>query len=236
MISFVVPAYNEEFELPATLAAIHDAARSTPNGYEIIVVDDGSTDSTAAVAEQSGARVVPIHRRQIAAARNAGARAAVGDTLLFVDADTRISGCHVVEVLEALRCGCVGGGARLEMDGALPRWAQISLPVFCWAYFASNLAAGAFLFARRDIFEAGGGFDEAFFAGEEVYFSIALKKLGPFKILDHPVTTSGRKVRMHSAARVLSQFIFVLIAGKWALRRRGRLQLWYDGKREARVL
>jgi glycosyltransferase involved in cell wall biosynthesis len=67
MISFIVPAYNEETELPSTLAAIRAAASDVAQPFEIIVVDDASTDATPEIAEQAGARVVSIHRRQIAA-------------------------------------------------------------------------------------------------------------------------------------------------------------------------
>ena len=56
MISFIVPAYNEEVELPRSLAAIRAAAEEAKEKYEMIVVDDGSTDSTADIARQSGAR------------------------------------------------------------------------------------------------------------------------------------------------------------------------------------
>jgi cellulose synthase/poly-beta-1,6-N-acetylglucosamine synthase-like glycosyltransferase len=72
VISFIVPAYNEEAELPGTLRAIRSAA----GGYEheIVLVNDGSTDATGAIGEEFGARVISIERRQIAAARNAGAR------------------------------------------------------------------------------------------------------------------------------------------------------------------
>ena len=76
MISFIVPAYNEELELSSTLAAIRAATSGVSQPFEIIVVDDASTDATPEIAEQAGARVVSINRRQIAAARNAGARAA----------------------------------------------------------------------------------------------------------------------------------------------------------------
>src|ERR1700750_284119 len=102
MISFIVPAYNEETELPATLEAIRAATSSVSQPFEIIVVDDASTDATPEIAEQAGARVVSIHRRQIAATRNAGARAARGEYLFFVDADTRINRTHVTEAMYAL--------------------------------------------------------------------------------------------------------------------------------------
>src|SRR5204863_10060387 len=88
MISFIVTAYNEELELSSTVAAIHAAVSDAGQAYEIMVVDDASTDTTAKVATAAGARVISINRRQIAAARNAGARAARGAYLFFVDADT----------------------------------------------------------------------------------------------------------------------------------------------------
>ena len=84
MLSFIVPAHNEEFELSSTLAAIHAAASEAAELYEIVVVDDASTDATPEIAARAGAKVIRIIRRQIAAARNAGARASNGEYLLFV--------------------------------------------------------------------------------------------------------------------------------------------------------
>src|SRR5204863_356532 len=80
---------------------------------EIILVDDGSTDATVAVAELAGTRVISISRRHIAAARNTGGRAATGDVLFFVDADTRINQAHVDGAMAALQGGFSGGGARV---------------------------------------------------------------------------------------------------------------------------
>lgn len=233
MISFIVPAYNEELEIASTIAAIRGAAAAgTKQPHEIIVVDDASTDSTVEVATRTGARVVSINRRQIAAARNAGAHAAQGETLFFVDADTRINRAHVVDAIAALEAGCAGGGARIIPDGLVPLWGRIFVRVFSSVYFGLNLGAGAFLFTTRRHFDATGGFDEQYFIGEEVYFSLALRKLGRFKVLPEPVLTSGRKLRMHSARKVLSQLFAIFIRGPGAARSRARLDLWYDGKRE----
>src|SRR6266480_2213937 len=104
MISFIIPAHNEEHELPATLAAIRAAASGLQQVWEIIVVNDASTDSTPQIAEEAGARLVSINRRQIAAARNAGARVAQGEYLFFVDADTRINRAHVIDAIASITC------------------------------------------------------------------------------------------------------------------------------------
>src|SRR5437667_11172326 len=127
MISFVVPAYNEEHELSDTLAAIREAASGTTQPYEIIVVDDASTDATAEIASRAGAKVIPINRRQIAASRNAGGHAAQGEYLFFIDADTRINDAHVTGAIAAMEAGYAGGSARVNMDGGIPIWGRMLL-------------------------------------------------------------------------------------------------------------
>src|SRR5437660_6596382 len=231
MISFIVPAYNEELELPSTISAIRAAAEKTGN-YEIIVVDDASTDATAEIAAKASTQVESVDRRQIAAARNAGARAARGEYLFFVDADTRINKTHITEAIAALEAHCAGGSARVLMDGFVPLWGRVFLRAFSVLYFGLNLGAGAFLFTMRRNFEAVGGFDEQHFAGEEVYFSLALRKLGRFKVLREPVLTSGRKLRMYSATEILGTLSIMILGGARMARSRARLNLWYDGKRE----
>jgi glycosyltransferase involved in cell wall biosynthesis len=235
MISFIVPAYNEELELSSTIAAIQAATSGVAQAYEIIVVDDASTDATPEIAAQAGARVLSIHRRQIASVRNAGARVAQGEYLFFVDADTRINRTHIMEAIAAVESGYAGGSARVVIDGFVPLWGRILVRVFCTLYFGLNLGAGAFLFTTRRNFNAVGGFDERYFIGEEVYFSLGLRKLGRFKVLREPILTSGRKLRMYSAKQIFGNFFAVIIGGRRVARSRAKLHLWYDGKREKRA-
>ena len=230
MLSFIVPAYNEEFELPRTLQAIRDAAGDQQ--HEIIVVDDASTDRTAEIAGNAGTKLISISRRQIAAARNAGAAAASGDILFFVDADTQINRKHVSGAIGALEQGCSGGGARVAVIEPIPFWTRVFVNVFCAIYFAVNLGAGAFLFTTRKNFDAVGGFDEDLFIGEEVYFSLALRKLGRFRILAEPIVTSGRKLRLYSTLEILKHSVRVILKGPRIARSREGLEIWYDGKRE----
>ncbi|HEV8618923.1 MAG TPA: glycosyltransferase [Candidatus Udaeobacter sp.] len=234
MISFIVPAYNEELELSSTITAIRVAASSVAP-HEIIVVDDASADATAEIAVRAGAQVISIERRQIAAARNAGAGAAKGEYLFFVDADTRINRAHVVEAIRALEAGYAGGSARVVTDGVIPLWGRVFLRTFCAVYFGFNLGAGAFLFTTRRNFDAVRGFDEQYFIGEEVCFSLALKKLGRFKVLREPILTSGRKLRMYSARQILANSFTVILGGPRVARSRAKLYLWYEGKREKRA-
>jgi glycosyltransferase involved in cell wall biosynthesis len=117
MISFIVPAHNEQMCLGRTLQAIHEAARSVNQPYEVIVVDDASTDTTAEIARQNNARVVSVNHRQIAATRNSGGRAAQGEQLFFVDADTIINPHIVASALRHMDKGAAGGGAPSRFDG-----------------------------------------------------------------------------------------------------------------------
>jgi glycosyltransferase involved in cell wall biosynthesis len=232
MLSFIVPAHNEQLELPKALEAIRIAAATASQPFEVIVVDDSSTDGTAAIAEKYAAKIVRVCCRHIAAARNAGARISTGEVLFFVDADTRIAAVHITQAIAALEKGASGGSARLQFDRVVPIWAFLGFKLFCALYFTANLGAGAFLFTSRQNFFAAGGFDEQFFAAEETYLSVALKKFGRFRILREPVITSGRKVRMHRPSHVLRQTLAIMFGGPRALRSRDKLDLWYDGKRE----
>ena len=235
MLSFIVPAHNEEDELPSSLASIRTAAEAARQLFEIIVVNDASTDATAEVAKAAGTVVVPVNYRQIAAVRNAGARTARGDVFFFVDADTQISPQHIAGALDALAAGGVGGGARVIPEGYVPLWGHLFVHVFSFFYFTvARLGAGAFLFTTRRNFEAIGGFDEQFFAGEEVFFTLALKKRGPFKLLRRPIVTSGRKLRMYSARHFLRLSFAMVAGGKRIARSRDKLNLWYDAKRETK--
>jgi glycosyltransferase involved in cell wall biosynthesis len=83
-VSVVVAAYNEEAHIPRLIASLR--GQSLPPN-EVIVIDDGSTDSTAPIAESGGASVIQTEHRGPAHARNVGARAASGDILVFLDGD-----------------------------------------------------------------------------------------------------------------------------------------------------
>jgi glycosyltransferase involved in cell wall biosynthesis len=227
MISFIVPAYNEARLLGATLRSLHAAGTATAEAYEIVVADDASNDDTAAVARAYGARVVGVSRRQISATRNDGARAARGDRFIFVDADTLVSAEVVRAALRALDDGAVGGGAAVSFDGRIPRWAELILPMFVWAFRVSGLATGCFVFCTQKAFGAVGGFDETLYAAEEVFISRALKRHGRFVVLKETVTTSGRKLRAYTAGELLRMAAPLALRGPAAMRSREGLSLWY---------
>ena len=113
-ISLVIPARNEARLLPRLLASVAVArARYRPGAHaiEIIVADNGSSDETCAIARAAGCVVVAVQPRIIAAVRNAGAAAARGDLLAFVDADMQVHPDTFGAVDAALSDPRIVGGA-----------------------------------------------------------------------------------------------------------------------------
>jgi glycosyltransferase involved in cell wall biosynthesis len=232
-LSFIVPAYNEAFEIAAALESIFSAARALGEPFEVIVVDDASTDETAALAKTAGAQVVPVQLRKISAARNAGARNAKGEWLFFVDADTRVSGTLIRAAARALQQGAVGGGAWVRFIEPVAWYVRPMVGVFNAIYMGiARWAAGCFVFAERNAFEKAGGFDETLYAGEEIFLSRALKRQGRFVIVGENVRTSSRKLRTRSLAGMLPLLFQFLRHGPAFLRQRQGMDWWYDGKRE----
>ena len=232
MLSFVIPAHDEEALVSRAIESIRRAATAVGGTFEILVVDDASTDRTAAVARAAGAEVVSSDARQISRARNAGAALARGERLVFVDADTIVTEDVVRGVLAAFDAGAVGGGSAVRFDEPVPRYVRLVLPAALWINRTFGFAAGCFVFARRDAFEAIGGFDPRVFAGEEVLFSRALRKQGRFVVLPEPVQTSGRKLRAYSGLEILAVIARLALLGRRGVRDRSRLELWYGPRRE----
>jgi glycosyltransferase involved in cell wall biosynthesis len=218
----------------ATLRAVGTAADTTGTPYEVIVVDDASTDRTAEIGAAAGARVIPIAARQIARARNAGAAAASGSTLIFVDADTLITPVVVQATLREIEAGAVGGGAPASLDDASPGYAKFLMRLVAGTSRVARIAGGCYFFCTKPAFEQAGGFDERLFAGEEIALSRALGRQGRFVILREKVVTSGRKMRTHSFRELVGTFVRILLGGPRALEDRSRLGVWYGPRRRDR--
>lgn len=178
--SVVVPAFNEERYLPRLLRSVHAARSAYPGGrdaIEVIVADNASTDRTAEVASARGCRVVRVGKRTIAAARNAGARNALGSVLAFVDADSRIHPQTFHAVDEALQTGrFVGGATGVTME----RWSVGIVTTYCLLLpmvWLTGMDTGV-VFCRREDFAAVGGYDESRLLAEDVAFLWALRNLG----------------------------------------------------------
>ena len=239
-ISIIVPAFNEEKLLPATLRSIQAATPSfTRLGWEteLIVCDNNSTDATARVAREAGAQVVFEPINQIARARNSGARAATGDWLLFIDADSRPSAELFADVADAIQSGtCLAGGSCVRLEGESP---LILRATALWNFISTTLryVAGSFIFCGAATFRELGGFSEELYASEEIELSRRLKRLARRQGLrvvilqGHPLLTSSRKLHLYSRREYAWFLLRTLFTFKRNLRRREECAPWYDGRR-----
>lgn len=239
-LSVVVPAYNEEKLIVDSLRAIKRALTSfKERGWdtELIVSNNNSTDRTAEVAASEGATVVFEPINQISRARNAGAAAASGDWIIFVDADSFPSSELFAEAAEKMESGhYLAGGVTVKLDeGPLiartvaAGWSRLSR-IMKWA-------AGSFIFCRADAFRKVGGFSLELFASEEIDFCIKLKKLAKSEgkrliiLHKHPLITSGRKLKLYSKGDHFRFLLRGVFRPSSTIRNREACQIWYDGRR-----
>jgi glycosyltransferase involved in cell wall biosynthesis len=193
--SVVIPAYNEEKLLGRLLDSL-DVARAAygnADAIEVIVADNVSTDRTAEIARARGCRVALVEKRVIAAVRNAGARAAVGEHLAFVDADTQVHPRTFVEIDKALATGRVVGGA----TGATLERRSLGIAMVYLTLVPIALLTGmdtGVVFVRRRDFEELGGYDESRLVAEDVAFLLSLKRLGK---------TRGQRLKRVTSAKVI---------------------------------
>ncbi len=234
-ISVLVPAYNEETLLGKMLSSVRESFRAIGReDYQLIVCDNNSTDGTASAAAAAGARVVFEPHNQIARARNAAAVAATGKWLIFIDADSRLNPRLLRRTLENLESGRIcGGGARVAMpSAAAPVAMRAGLAFWNAVSVLCGWAAGSYVYCLRSAWEETGGFDERYYAGEEISFSRRLKKWGRRRgmtfavISDEALETSARKADHFTLGQMIRQVVVCCLPG--SLRRRDRCSFWYS--------
>jgi len=231
--SIIIPAYNEEDYLQATLTALQEAMQELDYSGEIIVVDNNSSDRTAVIAAARGANVVFEAINQISRARNTGARSAQGRYLVFVDADTHVPLALLQQALANLESGkIIGGGACVAGDIPLHFSLQLLLKFWNFISIHTRNAAGSFIYCRRDAFETVGGFSVAVYASEEIWLSRTMKKLGRKRkqtfciIKQPPVITSMRKMQWYSPLRIYL-YVLLLAVFPFMVRIKSLCTLWY---------
>lgn len=176
--SVIIPARDAQDTLPRTLAAL--ATQAIDGGFEVVVVDDGSSDRTAAVAREAAVRVLSQRRLGPAAARNLGAENTSGDVLAFCDADVFPAPGWLEAGTRALQAADIVQGCVLPDPSA--RLGPFDRTI--WVTGAAGLWETANLFVRRELFERLGGFEEWLrprsgkALAEDVWFGYRARRLG----------------------------------------------------------
>lgn len=180
-ISLIIPAYNEQVYLPRLLDSVELASANYKDGssaIEVIVSDNGSTDNTAEIARSRGCTVVKEEKRIIAAVRNAGAAAANGEILTFVDADSLIHPNTFNVIDNAISSGkVVAGSTGVKLDSMSPGIALTYYGFMLPMILITGMDTGVVFCRRSDFFKIGGYNEEKLFA-EDVDFLVRLKLLG----------------------------------------------------------
>jgi glycosyltransferase involved in cell wall biosynthesis len=235
-LSVIIPALNEERFLGQTLSRLDEAIQrlrdSQEHSVQVIVVDNDSQDRTAEIARSFGATVVQEPIRNIARARNSGARVAEGEVLFFLDADTLVPPCLLARITAVMSDPLCDGGAVAIDD----RPSRILIRLYlCFWYLLGRLtrmAGGASQFCRRNAFFALGGYDESIYVGEDVDFYWRLSRTARRArrtvsyITDVRVVPSPRRWECWPIWKILLWTNPALIA--LLCRRKGAWRGWYE--------
>lgn len=201
LVSVVIPAYNEEKFIDVILESLVSQDYSN---FEVIVVDNASTDTTALIAEAYGARVIKENRRGVGFARQAGFEKAKGEIIATTDADTKVPTNWVSSLVKRFQENpemvAFGGQYKLYSGPLVTRFIfhNIIWPLWLLDRKINNgwSLSGANMAIRREAFFAAQGFDTELRIGEDAEIALRLRKYGKV-IIDHKflVQTSGRRFR-----------------------------------------
>jgi glycosyltransferase involved in cell wall biosynthesis len=231
VVSVIIPTYCEEETIEGCLKSVVN--QDFPyGGIESIVVDSHSPDNTRFVAKKSADQVLDLNVRGVGRARNAGARLARGQVLVFLDADTYLEPNFVGEIYRAFTdpgVVCVSGVLKsLERLGPLDNLFAISHYSFLNKIAAVSARLGFPLFpsvcccARKKVFDKVGGFAEDIAVGEDVTFSRKMGKVGKCVVNNKATAyTSVRRISNCGKKEMYSMYfknyvkLFVLNQRPW---------------------
>jgi rSAM/selenodomain-associated transferase 2 len=198
-LSIIMPVLDEGEGIAATLDALADLRAL---GTEVIVVDGGSRDATIQRARLRSDRVISAPRGR-ALQMNAGAANATGDVLLFLHADTRLPRDADHVLLNGLeRSGRAWGRFNVKIDGRAPLLILVGWLMGLRSRVTGIATGDQAIFARRDAFQAAGGFPEIPLM-EDIALCKRLKRVSAPLCLSERVVTSGRRWEKHGVINTI---------------------------------
>jgi rSAM/selenodomain-associated transferase 2 len=203
-VAIIIPALNEADQLAARLPLLQ-ALRSR---CRVLLVDGGSEDGTAVVAEPLVDRVLHSQRGR-AKQMNYGAARAQADVLLFLHADTALPDNAVERIVQAVADGYLWGRFDVGFDNMQPIFKLIALMMNLRSRVSGIATGDQALFVTRSAFQAVGGYPDIALM-EDIAISARLKKLGKQCCLSDKVITSARRWQQHG--------VFSTILLMWRLR------------------
>ena len=222
IVSVIIPTLNEEKYLEPTLKAVKN--QDYEGKCEVIVADGNSKDNTVKIAKKYADKVIVVKKKGVSAGRNAGAKVAKGDILIFLDADTIVLFNTLSEIVKAFKNKKVVGVA----CSVLPTSVKASDFAIYWLY--NNFVkmslkrkkpqvAGMCCVYSKKAFEKVGGFDEKLYVYEDLDLSARIAKLGKIAFIENTlVLTSPRRFeawgKTKAARKYIVTYLNYLLAGK----------------------
>ena len=218
MISIIIPTYNEAKYLPLLLQSIKSQSFKD---YEIIVADNNSTDSTVEIAKTYGAQITSGGLP--GAGRNAGAKIAKGDLLLFLDADVilknkyYLTDCYAEFLdrdVDVATC-CISPMSLLKKDII---WHEFYNAIIIAMEKFSPYAPGFCIFAKKSVHNLISGFDEDIILGEDSDYVKRANKISSFKVLrSQKIPVSVRRLDKDGRLNVIIKYglagLYMIVVG-----------------------
>jgi len=183
-LSIIIPTLNEEKYISYLLTSIKEQEY---NDYEIIVSDANSEDNTVKIANDNNCRVIISKKRHPSHQRNQGAKIAKGDTLLFLDADTRLPSMFLKNIVnEFENRQLLGGGFYIKIKKQKLKYLILSKvlnSIFKTSQMILPSNIGIAIIVQKQVHNKINGFDESIFIGEDYDYSKKVFKKGKFRMM-----------------------------------------------------
>jgi len=186
MISIVIPACNEENYIKDTLGSIKV---QDFKDYEVIVICNGCTDNTEAIAKKYAKNVFNLKEGNVLKAKNFGAKKAKGDFIIFLDADTKFK--KETALSNIVKSNIKLGSLKFIPDNKKLRFKVFAVLKNVFTYFIGG--ANGILICSKEIFNNAKGFDLDIFPRENYFFVKKAKRYAKFVLLKDQVITSMRR-------------------------------------------
>jgi GT2 family glycosyltransferase len=220
-VSVIIPTYQEERYIENCLKALKN--QDYKGKYEIIVADCKSRDKTVEIARKYTDKIVIVKKRGIATGRNAGAKVAKGEILLFIDADTVALFNLITEIVKGFKKNVVG--VTCPILPLSPNAADFIIYWFLNQFMKASITTnkpqiiGACCAYKKEAFEKIGGFNEKLKVLEDFDLSERISQLGKINIVNSTFAmTSPRRIKKwgktNAAIKYLKLYFNYLLTGK----------------------
>ncbi len=226
IFSIVIPAHNEEKFISRCLQSV-SILNDSDQIKEVIVVNNASTDQTGDMVKRDFPRVKLINepRKGLTIAYNRGAKAAKGDILVFIDADSILPPNHLSKIIKALEQDpniIAVSGPYVYKDGGLfcaivTRFAYTFIVTPADFILNRLLKISAFIASgnlaiRKKAFDQVGGFNENIFYGLEADFTQRIRKIGKVRFIHNiSVESSARRFMIEGTLRMMLRYSINII-------------------------